>query len=87
MINLWKKFTPAKKIYTGTARGARDKYQVCGTLFLTSVASNFKATLAPKRDPLKFKACDLVYFSSTNQYIEVQYKHREFARSKFYWYG
>ena len=23
------KFTPAKKFYTGTARGARDKYQVC----------------------------------------------------------
>ena len=24
-----KKFTPAKKIYTGAARGARDKYEVC----------------------------------------------------------
>ena len=23
------KFTPAKKIYTGAARGARDKYEVC----------------------------------------------------------
>ena len=33
MVNLlryiWKKITPAKKNYTGTARGARDKYQVC----------------------------------------------------------
>ena len=26
-LNLWK-FTPAKKIYTGAARGARDKYEV-----------------------------------------------------------
>ena len=23
------KFTPDRKIYTGTARGARDKYEVC----------------------------------------------------------